>query len=286
MVITSHAIREHLAWLTMRGLSPRTKADRERFLRQLDNALEGRLMEADEAMLMDWRSSLRLTADATSGYVSQARQFYAWATRQGYFDASPAAGLPSPRVPRRLPRPISENELAAALGSAPRRIRLWLVLAAWAGLRACEIAYLRSERILLSQDQPVILIGADATKGLRERIVPLCEFAAAETWAAGLPRRGWAFTRHDGQPGPNKPWLVSKLANDHLHDCAIDATLHQLRHRFGTMTYRSSLDLLLVQDMMGHADPRTTAGYAAYDNAAGRRAVDAIPAPRRLRTAG
>lgn len=38
----------------------------------------------------------------------------------------------------------------------------------------------------------------------------------------------------------------------------------RLRHRFATQLYRVSRDLRMVGECLGHADPRTTAGYAAY----------------------
>ncbi len=66
----------------------------------------------------------------------------------------------------------------------------------------------------------------------------------------------------------------------------IAATLHQLRHRFATAAYQAAGgDLRLVQELLGHRSPVTTAGYAAYDQAAAAAAVEAIPAPvtRKLR---
>ncbi len=37
---------------------------------------------------------------------------------------------------------------------------------------------------------------------------------------------------------------------------------HALRHTAGTLSYKHSQDLRAVQDMLGHADPKTTARYA------------------------
>jgi integrase/recombinase XerC len=89
----------------------------------------------------------------------------------------------------------------------------------------------------------------------------------------------------DGRPGPNTPGLISHLANEHLHECGVAASLHQLRHRFATQAYQASRDLRAVQSMMGHTRPETTAGYAAFDQPAAAAAVEAIPAPARLRVA-
>jgi site-specific recombinase XerD len=94
-----------------------------------------------------------------------------------------------------------------------------------------------------------------------------------------LPRRGWLFGHHSGE-GPVRPHVVSHQCNRYLHECGSPATLHQLRHRFATQTYRYRRDLRVVQEVMGHLDPATTAGYAAYDEAAAAAAVDAIPVPR------
>ncbi|MGH3289657.1 MAG: tyrosine-type recombinase/integrase [Streptosporangiaceae bacterium] len=278
-------IAAHLDSLRLRGLTEETTIhDRRIALARMARTLGTPLIDADEAALLAWRRSLSVSPGSAARYIAHAREFYAWAQATGRRDGNPAGCLPIPKLGRRLPRPISEDDLMTALDAAPRRIRLWLVLAAWCGLRAKEIALLRVGCIQIAADPPVLLVAADATKGLSERAVPLCSFVVGEITAAGLPGSGYAFRREDGQPGPNKPNLVSKLANQHLHAMGIGATLHQLRHRFGTQAYRARRDLRMTQELMGHARPETTAGYAAWDQPEALAALEDLPAPgRRLR---
>lgn len=278
-------VARHLHWMALKGRSLTTIYARRLALARLSAALPVPLLEAMPEHLYDWRAGLGVSDRTTAQYCSHARQFYEWACDTGLIAGNPASALPVPRPPRMLPRPIAETDLMNALEQAPDRIRLWLVLAAWCGLRACEIAGLRCADILDHARPPVIIIAADSTKGRTERVVPLSEFVVRELAAAHLPNSGWAFRRHDGARGPNAPWLVSHLASEHLHSCGIPASLHQLRHRFGTQAYRVHRDLLAVQELMGHQDPVSTAGYAAFDRPEARAAVEAIPAPRRLRTA-
>ena len=274
------ALAAHLEWLRLRGLSPSMIRRRRVVLGWVQTSAGRPLLEASVADLRAWRAGLGVAPGAVSVYVSHVRQFYVWAVAEGLLGGSPAAALPAPRRGRLLPRPISERDLLGALAAAPPRVRPWLVLAAWAGLRAKEIALLRREHVLDTWAPPVILVAVEATKGHAERLVPMSVFVAGELVPV-LPAHGWVFTRRDGRPGPNTPATVSHLANDHLHGCGISATLHQLRHRFATQAYRATGgDLRLVQELLGHATPVATAGYAAYAPEAAAAAVEAIPAPR------
>jgi integrase/recombinase XerC len=272
-------MEKHLDFLRLSGYSPATIYARRRALVRLAAVLPVPLCEATPEMLGGWRAGLTITDEAVVSYVSHLRAFYGWCTTEGYAGSNPAAGLPVPRVPRRVPRPIAEDDLMHAVATAAPRVRPWLVLAGWAGLRAKEIACLRRESVLESHSPPVLIVAADATKGRTERVVPLSAFARAELAAARLPPSGFAFRRHDGQPGPNAPWLVSRMCNDHLHDLGIAATLHQCRHRFGTMTYQATRDLRLVQELMGHARPETTARYTAFSQPEALAAVELLPCP-------
>jgi integrase len=273
----------HLGHLRLRGHTPTSIYARKRALARLTAALAVPLLSATAADLADWRASLTVGDQAVVAYVSHVRSFYGWAVKEGLIAENPADALPVPRLARRVPRPVSEQDLMEALAAAPRRIRCWLVLAAWCGLRTKEVALLRVENILVTASPPVLIVAADATKGRTERVVPLSAFVLAELAAARLPASGYAFRRMDGRPGPNEPWRVSQLANKHLHECGVQSTLHALRHRFGTETYRASRDLRAVQELLGHASPSTTAAYAAYDRPLARAAVDALPVPERLR---
>ncbi len=70
-------------------------------------------------------------------------------------------------------------------------------------------------------------------------------------------------------------WGISHLANRHLRDGEVDATLHQLRHRFAATAYGADNDLRAVQDLLDHASPNTTAMYASPSRGATVRAVTA-----------
>jgi integrase/recombinase XerC len=276
-------LERHLSYLRQRGLSENTIYQRSRAMHRLRGHLGIDLFTATPDMLADWRAGLVLGDQGIKCEVSHIRQFYAWALANGLVQVNPADRLPVPKLGRRIPRPIGDDRLMYALATAPPRVRPWLVLAGWAGLRAKEIAYLRRSSVLENAAPPVLLIATDATKGRSERIVPMSPFVRDELMPLLPGASGYLFRRLDGARGPNMPGLVSKLANEHLHGCGYPETLHQLRHRFGTGTYRQSRDLRVVQELLGHSSPATTAGYAAYDQADAVAAVQGLPAPRRLR---
>jgi integrase len=275
-------LREHLRWMQLLGRSEATVYARSRALQRLAAAIRPvRLVYAGVAELHAWRAGLAVCDQTVQSYVSHARDFYDWMIEQDIRADNPADKLPVPPRPKMLPRPIGADDLAYALATAPRRIRPWLVLAAWCGLRAKEIALLRRENVLDTAAPPVLIVAVDATKGRRaERAIPLHPFALAELQRLPLPRAGWVFPRLDGQRGPNAPARISHVANRHLHEVGIDATIHQLRHWFGTETYRQCRDLRVVQELLGHASPETTAGYAAISREGAAAAVAALPVPR------
>jgi integrase/recombinase XerC len=279
-------VSAHLRHLELEGHPATTVYARGRALARLRAALQVPLLEATGEQLAGWRESLTVSPDTVGDYVSHARQFYAWAAAAGLIEGNPASRLPVPPGSRRLPRPIADSDLFAAIAGARPRLRPMLVLAGWCGLRAKEIALLRRECVLETARPPVLLIAHDATKGRRERVVPLCDFALDALCQAGLPASGWVFRRLDGGRGPNSPARVSQMCNAYLHSMGITATLHQCRHRFGTETHRVRRDLRMVQELMGHERPESTAGYVLVDQADAASVVARLPVPGRLHVVG
>lgn len=280
--------RAHLRHLELAGMRPDTIYMRARSLARLQAWLgETPVSQASKEQLYEWRASLAgLSVATVCAYVKNCRGYFGWLVDQELRPDNPAAKIPMPPSPEYQPRPIGEEDLMRALDGAPDRIRLWLVLGGWAGLRAIEIALLRRNCIRERAEPPVLIVAADATKGGRHRrIVDLCPFAAAELQAARLPAAGWAFPRLDGKPGPVAPHLVSHLCCTYLHEIGIPDTFHSLRHRFGTEAYRASQDLVAVQELMGHATPLTTRAYVKLASARGAEVVSGLPVPPGTRKA-
>lgn len=264
---------EHLAYLRLRGLACTHVHARRRAIERLAVRLDRDAAEATTDELQQYLSNLpRTTARSRYAEHSHLSCFFTWAAEDGVIAANPMRKIPRPKLSRLLPRPMSEEDTLVAIENAPARIRVCLVLAAYQGLRACEIAALTRNDILDTAPIPVLIAHG---KGSKDRVIPLGERALAELRAFGMPVRGPLLRREDGQPGGISPHRVSSMVNTYLHDMGIGDTLHQLRHRFATRTYAATQDVLVVAALLGHEDPATTAGYAAYSNP---RAVEAVRA--------
>jgi integrase/recombinase XerD len=263
-------IDDFLRAAARRGLRPTYLRDVEETLRRYEREV-GLLEHAtgdDIERWLDVRSE-RCGNGSLAVQVSHLSSFYRWAERHDRLAGSnPMALIDRPRVPVGYPRPISEADLAAALEGADRRTATMIRLAAYAGLRACEIARMSAADIIDGQ------IHVREGKGGKSRVVP-CHPSIQIDLAAGYPRRGWLFP-HPTQDGePITANHVSQAVSRVMKKLDIPATLHMCRHRFATELLRvNSGDLVMLQRLLGHASIDQSLRYAAWTGQ--RAAVDSV----------
>lgn len=258
----SPLIVDYLKHLRRRNLSPRSIALYRSILLRAD--FFAGLVDATADDLACWLDMLPLAPRARYTYISALHGFYRWAVREDLIDGDPTEKLERPKLPRTVPRPIANVDLELALSLAEGRMRAWLTLAAYQGLRCQEIAGLRVDDLLFGHTPPLLVVSA--AKGRRERILPLHPDTMLAVQQFRPPRAGFVFCREDrpGSTHPVTPHTVSDRIGMFLRSIGVNATAHQLRHWFGTSVYAESLDLRLTQELLGHADPSTTAGYVKY----------------------
>lgn len=248
--------------------------------------------------LKTWRAAL-----VTAGYqpasiahkLSVVRRFYQAAVTAGLRPDNPAAGLRPPRdkrAPEDVPS-LSEGELlllfrelARGAGEKEFRDRALLALLALHGLRTVEIERANVEDLYSRGDHPVLRVrgkGHDRIVYLRADIAAAIQaylavrgvaptddagaplFVAVGNFAAGhrLSRRG-----------------LRKIVDGYLRAATLKRpgiSDHALRHTAATLAYHYSRDLRAVQEMLGHADPKTTSKYARIVDRAKNNPALAVP---------
>ena len=88
-------------------------------------------------------------------------------------------------------------------------------------------------------------------------------------------RRSDQLCQNDSGPGRPGDGFAGN-GNLYLHGVGITATMHQLRHWMATTLYGNTLDLRLVQSMLGHASPQSTAIYTQFNPGNAVAAVTAL----------
>lgn len=211
---------------------------------------------ASESDLENWQDSL--AREQIRNYTLMVSPYFGWVHAKGLRSDNPAKLLVTPKAKRGIPRPVDIDDFTTAVGLAPDRLVPWFLLAAYAGLRAKEIAFLWVEDF--HPDGGAVFIHLRRTKGERERVtvIPVWVWEAIRR---DLPDTGPCWHRARGT-GPVTPQQISQSCNDHLRKCKINKTLHCFRHWAGTQASETTGDLLLVQSFLGHADPAMAAVYA------------------------
>lgn len=237
-------VRRGLAPLTISGAVGRLWC----FARGIDPKPLGEAETADVESFLDART---LSARTRYGWISRLHCFYEWAQIEGHVTADPTLRVVRPRVRKKLPRPAATADIYVAMQMADARMRCWLALMAYQGLRCQEVAGIEREDVLDTADPPMLFVRCG--KGGKERMEPLHPDVAMLLRALPMPRVGRLW--------PSSPKYVSMRTNAFLRSLDIDATAHQLRHWFGTTTYRQCRDIRLVQALMGHDSIQTTWQY-------------------------
>jgi integrase/recombinase XerC len=266
----SDLIDAHVRHFRAAGLAATTLRGREELLRRIDKDLLLGLEQATVEELADWLARPGWSAQTRATYYTHVVGFFRWATNphSPQLDFDPSAGLTRPKVPRGVPRPVADDELATALDRAENPWRTYILLAAYAGLRASDIAGVRREQI----SEHVITVTG---KGGKTRTIP----THPVIWAAvqGLPRGPVALHNKQTYSKKLRADYISTMTGRYLRSIGLpDATLHRFRHWFGTSTLRNS-NLLVTQKLMGHSSPSTTAVYCLVTDEERAAAIHALP---------
>ena len=224
---------------------------------------------ADAAILQAYIAGLQSagrSARTAARQLSALRQFHRFLLREGVRLDDPTALLDTPKLPKPLPKYLTEQEVDALLAAAAARpsptgalARAALEILYATGMRVSELLSLRAGA--LAGDVPALLIRG---KGGKERIVPLSIQAkeaasalAAATGSAGLfPGRD----RRRAMTRQGFACLLKLVALDAGLDPARVSPL-VLRHSFASHLLARGADLRSLQMLLGHADITTTEIY-------------------------
>lgn len=257
-----HPLTAYLASLDAARMPEGTLGLRSYHLRRFAASTGTGPWSATPELIEDYIRNPAWSKNTARSFVTTLKSFYKWAHRKGLTDTDPTVDLLPVRAQIGHPRPAPEDVVQHGLQTTDQRTRLMIALAAYAGLRCCEIALIQnSDAIRTTHGWELRVHG----KGDKTRIIPIPD---------ELGRR---IGRADGYlfPGDKHGHLsahyVSKLVSRELPD---GWTAHTLRHRFASAAYLADRDIRAVQELLGHASVATTQIYTAIPRDGMRRAAD------------
>jgi len=214
-----------------------------------------------------------LSKTSVARALAAVRSLYRRLAQEGVVEQNPAKLVSTPRLPKKLPRVPTIEEVNSVLdgkmpevASFPERDRLLLELLYGCGIRNSELVGINLEDIGMSNE--AILIRG---KGKKERYVPFGG-SARQALAGYLPwrqrllvtlkkttpallvnqRGGRLTTRSVGR-------IVKRIAI--AKGLSPDVHPHTLRHAFGTHMLEEGADLRAIQELLGHERLATTQRY-------------------------
>jgi integrase/recombinase XerC len=275
-----HHVNAFLEALRNRAVSEHTLAAYESDLNDFEAFLKLRKTKVesiDHIVVRDFLGQLyerNLEKTSIARKLACLRTFFKFMVRDGRLRTNPAELISSPRLPKKLPSHLGEDE-AAAVVEMPQgnsfkdlRDRAVLELLYASGLRVRELAGLNDENVDLAQ-QLLRVFG----KGRKQRVVPFGHFAAQAliTYLTERDRLGLGQPEEDGQIPVFVSVRARRLSARDVQRLAEKTrlrlpsgrrmTAHTLRHTFATHLLERGADLRAIQELLGHSSLATTQKY-------------------------
>jgi integrase/recombinase XerD len=261
------------------GLSRNTlesyRRDLDKYATWLEQQRGAHLLHTTQADIQGFLAHLytqqKAKATSTGRAISSLKRLFRYLLRQNLIATDPTLQIAPPKLPRSLPKTLSEQdvellllapEVESALGL---RDRTMLEVLYATGLRVSELVTLHVAQVSL--DMGVVRVMG---KGSKERLVPLGEDAL--DWIKRYLGEGrplllgrklsdalFVTARAEAMTRQMFWYLIKKYARN----CGLNKPIspHTLRHAFATHLLNHGADLRVVQMLLGHADISTTQIY-------------------------
>ena len=245
-------VDKYITWCQIKGHRPQTIAGRVKVLRQYESEF-GSMAKATDETLLEFLEGT--TGWTRSTYARNLKSLLTYCVEAGLMDALPT--VPRVKSPEPRPKPVSDAELALLIETAPNaRMTAWFLLAAYAGLRAGEIA-------------------ATGPKYLNGTILELPYMKGGGSGRVRLA--DWVADELRECP----PWTISagslsQVTARHMTAQGVKPGIHRLRHWHGTTLLRQTHDMRLVQRALRHKSITSTVIYTLVDYEELAAAVQAI----------
>jgi len=221
-------------------------------------------------------AELGLSANTQSRMVSGIRSFYKYLLLEDKIEVDPSALLETPKIGRKLPDTLSNEEVVAMIDSIDlskaegERNRAILETLYGSGLRVSELTNLKISNIYFN-DGIMRILG----KGSKERLVPLGGMAAKRILSYikeirvhnRIQKGSEDFVFLNNRGNPLSRIMIFNIVKKAAYNAGIKKSIspHTLRHSFATELIQRGADLRAVQDMLGHESITTTEIYTHLD---------------------
>ena len=208
-------------------------------------------------------------------HVSALRAFCRFWLAKGRLRRNPFSGAPLPKLEKRLPQFLTEDQARALLASPQRllenggcdaftacRDRLVMEVPYGAGLRVSELVGLEYGDVDIGEG-----VARVTGKGRKQRVCPLGRTACAvlvsfrDRFAKSTAPRDPVICNASGARMSIRAVQLMLKRHLALAGLPLDLTPHKLRHSFATHLLNAGADLRIVQELLGHAQLVTTQVY-------------------------
>ena len=248
-----------------------------------------RLADLDSRMAEDYLDYLKtkrpkpLSAQTRKHHYSTLNIIFAYAVKHRYIQENPMTQVESPKLPRRKVDALTKSEVtrfANEVEQLPLTQKTMYYILLTTGLRRGECFGLQwgdidFESRLMRINRNVVYTtksGAVVNPPKTDtgyRTIPLPSktlLLLREYFYAEQPKAKEAFLFHaeDSQTAPRDPSYLTKHMKKLMKKAGLpNMSPHDLRHTCATLLLQNGADIKSVQDILGHADARTTLTFYA-----------------------
>ncbi len=247
------------------------KSDLKQFIEIVGDKEVEVVSKADIAKFRMVLQSKRKKSSTIARKLACINSFYDYLIDLELVSSSPITKSHRPKISQKIPSSLSNEEVQKILNAAETlQEKTILIIMLTTGLRSSEILSIERKNILIERDEKTYSLNFILENGKHPEDIAYIRVKGKGDKEREVPIIGkpldifieYLKTHNFEKVFPISYHMLRRKIIKIGRKCAIDLHPHKLRHTAATMALQSGAELRVIQELLGHASPLTTARYA------------------------